>query len=134
MPAQKLVWSKVFRTQGKAKVLVEVGIGDGQRGAASFVWDRTGRQGEEWDDAIPEDRVLQIDLGPGDKVPFSVLSGVVLVKQVNPLTRRMSVDCRVYQRGHEQDAITRVLRTPNEDGEAIVAFALRVTFRNGSAT
>jgi hypothetical protein len=129
MPSSGRAWSKVFRTRGVSPVYVEVGIGDGQRGVASFVWQRAERADEQWDDVIPEDHVLQVDLRRGDRVPFSVLSAVVLVKRVNPHTPRMSVDITVYQKGRRRQAATKILRFANSDGENIVAFSFRLTFR-----
>jgi hypothetical protein len=129
MSSSGRVWSKIFRTKGVSPVFVEVGIGDGQRGVASFVWQRDERPDEQWDDVIPEDHVLQVDLRRGDRVPFSVLSCVVLVKRVNPYTPRMSVDVTVYQKGRRREAAAKLLRFANSDSEAIVAFSFRLTFR-----
>lgn len=129
MPSSGRVWSKVFRTRGAAPVFVEVGIGNGQRGVASFVWERSGRPNEHWDDVIPEDRVLQVDLRRGDAVPFSVLSAAILVKRVNPHTKRMSVDIEVYQDDRRSDGFKKRLQFPNSKGQSIVPFSFRLTFR-----
>ena len=131
MPETKLTWAKVFRTRGASPVIVEIGIGEGQRGSASFVWDRSDGQSEDWDDVIPEDNVLLVDLGPGDVVPFSVLTAIVLVKDFNPHSDRMAVDCRIYQKDRPEAAHTMQLYTPNDKSAAIVPFAIRLTFKKG---
>ena len=133
MPDTKLTWSKVIRTRGASSVIVDIGIGEGQRGSASFVWDRSDGQSEDWDDVIPEGKVLLIDLGPGDVLPFSILTAIVLVKDFNPHTDRMSVDCRVYQEDRPDAAQTVQLYTPNDKSAAIVPFAIRLTFKQGTA-
>ena len=131
MPETKLTWAKVFRTRGAAPVLVEIGIGEGQRGSASFVWDRSDDQTEDWDDIIPEDNVLLVDLGAGDVVPFSVLTAIVLVKDFNPQSDRMAVDCRVYQKDRPDEAHAVQLFSPNKKKAAIVPFAIKLTFKQG---
>lgn len=133
MPSRKVVWSHVFHTRGTAPVFVEVGVGDGQRGVASFFWKRADHTDEEWDTVLPEADTMQFDLGRGDRVSFSVLSCVVLVKRVNPHSKRMSVDVRVHQKDRPQEAATVVLREPNEAGKPIRMFSFRVTFRKGRA-
>ena len=121
-------WSKVLRTRGPSNVIVEIGIGDGQRGSVSFLWERSDGLVEEWDDIIPEDTVLEINLGSGDQVAHSSLDCVVLVKDFNPYAKWTSVDCNVYQKDHPERGHEKELYAPKGVDNVIVPYFIRLTF------
>jgi hypothetical protein len=129
-PAKKTTWSKTLRIRGSANVLVEIGIGDGQRGSISCIWREpppVDHVIDDWDDVVPADRTLEIDLGPGDQIPYSKLDCVVLVKDVNPSTNRTSVDCKVYQKDTPQQGHEAHLFAPVDQDNGIIAYLIRLT-------
>jgi hypothetical protein len=129
-PAKKTRWSKTLRIRGAAKVMVEIGIGEGQRGTISCLWRQPAPVNhviDDWDEVVPKNGELEIDLGAGDQIPYSKLDCVVLVKDVNPSTNRTSVDCRVYQKDDPDGGHSAHLHSPVPQDNGIVAYFIRLT-------